>query len=50
MKSITDRVIFIIVKLSERYKLQIIQVYAPTSTAEEQQINLLWGYNNSKKI
>jgi len=37
MKSLSDRVIYIIVKLSERYKLQIIQVYAPTSTAEKQE-------------
>jgi len=34
MKSISDRVIYTIVKLSERYKLHIIQEYVPTSTGQ----------------
>ncbi|KAL3287171.1 hypothetical protein HHI36_001650 [Cryptolaemus montrouzieri] len=38
MRSISNRVIYITIKISQRYKLQVIQVYAPTSTAEDEEI------------
>lgn len=38
MKSISSRVIYIVMKISERYSVQIIQVYAPTSTAPDDEI------------
>ncbi|XP_050315572.1 craniofacial development protein 2-like [Anthonomus grandis grandis] len=38
MKSISSRVIYIVLKISKRYSVQIIQVYAPTSSAPDDEI------------
>lgn len=37
-QAISERVIYITIKLNKRYHLQIIQAYAPTSKAEEEEI------------
>lgn len=41
IKAISDRVINVTLKMNYRYNLQIIQTYAPTSTADKKMIVLL---------
>ncbi|XP_050306277.1 craniofacial development protein 2-like [Anthonomus grandis grandis] len=38
MKSISSRVIYIVLKISKRYSVQIIQEYAPTSSAPDDEV------------
>lgn len=39
---ISDRVIYVMLQLNARYTLQVIQVYAPTSTADNEQVELFY--------
>ncbi|XP_044760870.1 craniofacial development protein 2-like [Coccinella septempunctata] len=38
MKSISDRVIYIVLRINERYSVQFIQGYAPTSKADDEEM------------
>lgn len=40
--AISERVIYIIVKLNQRYTLQVIQIYALTSAADDKEIEQLY--------
>lgn len=42
MKSISPRVIYVVLQINKRYKLQVIQVYAPTSKAETEEVEQLY--------
>lgn len=42
MKAISERVIFVTLKLSNRYNIKFIQIYAPTSTHTDEEIELLY--------
>lgn len=42
MSSISPRVIYIVLEISKRYRLQIVQVYAPTSSAEDTEVEQLY--------
>lgn len=42
MRAISPRVIYVILKISKRYNLQIIQVYAPTSASENDEVEQLY--------
>lgn len=46
--AISERVIYITVKLNDRYTLQVIQVYAPTSAAENEEAEQFYEDNNQK--
>ncbi|EFN65839.1 Craniofacial development protein 2, partial [Camponotus floridanus] len=38
LKAVSDRVAYVLLRLNQRYILQIIQAYAPTSTAQDEDI------------
>lgn len=38
MKAVSDRIIYIMIKLNKRYSLQIIQAYSPTSSSQDEDI------------
>ncbi|XP_029166729.1 craniofacial development protein 2-like [Nylanderia fulva] len=41
-RATSERVIYIVMKLNQRYTIQVIQVYAPTTTAEDKEIEHLY--------
>lgn len=41
-KAISERVVYIILELNNRYKLQVIQAYAPTATSSNEEIELFY--------
>lgn len=41
-ESVSNRVIYVVLKLSKRYKFQVIQTYAPTSTADDDSIRTFY--------
>lgn len=50
MKTISDRVMYVMLKISKRYSLQVIQVYAPTSASEYTEIEQLYDDITLAKI
>ena len=42
LQSISDRVIYIVLRLNTRYRLQIIHVYAPTNAAEDENVEQVY--------
>jgi endonuclease/exonuclease/phosphatase family metal-dependent hydrolase len=41
-KSISDRVIYVCLKLNKRYSIKVIQAYAPTSTHDDEEIEMFY--------
>lgn len=46
IKSISTRVIYLTLKLNTRYSMKVIQAYAPTSTSEEEEIEVFYDNLN----
>jgi len=38
MKAVSDRIVYALLRLTQRYSLQVIQAYAPTSTSQIEDI------------